>query len=272
MRYWSKLHLKALSAFAVFPLVALVLSLALPKPAHAGYSDCPSVSTVGHTLALNLTDGECFIAELGFGPNSDGSEDYVVIQMANTAGSTNFQINDGGTDARVLSYVVNGVTINNGNPNYTTNCAAGCSASGTHGGTPFSFTYTDTGQSGAVGATVGPPSAFTSPSGGGQSATISTAFASVLTATVVDAGSNPVSGVSVTFTAPGSGASGTFSGGGASETVTTNGSGVATSTTFTANTVAGAYNVTASATGLSDVTFGLTNTVGAAATLAVSTG
>ncbi|MFT6648246.1 MAG: hypothetical protein ACJARR_002213, partial [Pseudophaeobacter arcticus] len=272
MRYLSKLRLKALSAFAVFPLVALVLVLALPKPAHAGFSDCPEISTVGHTLALNLTDGECFNADLGLGPNSDGSEDYVIIQMANSAGSTNFQIADNGADARTVSYVVNGVTINSGNPNYTTNCSAGCSASGTHSGTPFSFTYTDTGLSGDTGATVGPPSAFSSPSGGGQSATISTAFASVLTATVVDAGSNPVSGVSVTFTAPGSGASGTFSGGGASETVTTDGSGVATSTTFTANTVAGGYNVVASSAGISNQSFALTNTAGAAATLAVSSG
>ncbi|WP_281954042.1 exo-alpha-sialidase, partial [Pseudophaeobacter arcticus] len=221
---------------------------------------------------MNLTDGECFNADLGLGPNSDGSEDYVIIQMANSAGSTNFQIADSGADARTVSYVVNGVTINSGNPNYTTNCSAGCSASGTHGGTPFSFTYTDTGLSGDTGATVGPPSAFSSPSGGGQSATISTAFASVLTATVVDAGSNPVSGVSVTFTAPGSGASGTFSGGGASETVTTDGSGVATSTTFTANTVAGGYNVVASSAGISNQSFALTNTAGAATTLAVSSG
>ncbi|WP_161631341.1 Ig-like domain-containing protein [Pseudophaeobacter arcticus] len=256
----------------MFPLVALVLVLALPKPAHAGFSDCPEISTVGHTLALNLTDGECFNADLGLGPNSDGSEDYVIIQMANSAGSTNFQIADNGADARTVSYVVNGVTINSGNPNYTTNCSAGCSASGTHSGAPFSFTYTDTGLSGDTGATVGPPSAFSSPSGGGQSATISTAFASVLTATVVDAGSNPVSGVSVTFTAPGSGASGTFSGGGASETVTTDGSGVATSTTFTANTVAGGYNVVASSAGISNQSFALTNTAGAATTLAVSSG
>jgi len=40
---------------------------------------------------------------------------------------------------------------------------------------------------------------------------INTAFGTALAVTVKDAGSNPVSGVSVTFTAPGSGASGTFS-------------------------------------------------------------
>merc|ERR1712047_19107 len=51
----------------------------------------------------------------------------------------------------------------------------------------------------------------------------------------------------------------------------TDGSGLA-SVTATANATAGGYNVTASATGLSDVTFGLTNTAGAAATLAVSSG
>ena len=44
-----------------------------------------------------------------------------------------------------------------------------------------------------------------------QSATMSTAFANALAVTVRDAGSNPVSGVNVTFTAPGSGASGLFS-------------------------------------------------------------
>jgi hypothetical protein len=43
-----------------------------------------------------------------------------------------------------------------------------------------------------------------------QSATINSAFATGLQATVKDAGNNPVSGVTVTFTAPGSGASGLF--------------------------------------------------------------
>ena len=44
-----------------------------------------------------------------------------------------------------------------------------------------------------------------------QSATVSTAFANALAVTVLDAGSNPVAGVNVTFTAPGAGASGQFS-------------------------------------------------------------
>src|SRR5207244_6006946 len=44
-------------------------------------------------------------------------------------------------------------------------------------------------------------------SGSGQSATVNTNFGSALVATVSDQFGNPVSGVSVTFAAPGSGAS-----------------------------------------------------------------
>ena len=80
-------------------------------------------------------------------------------------------------------------------------------------------------------------------------------------------GGNPVSGVTVNFAAPGSGASAALS----AASDVTDGSGLA-SVTATANATAGGYNVTASSAGISDVTFGLTNTAGAAATLAVSSG
>ena len=214
---------------ATFLLPALILLSALPQEAEAAYDDCPALSSVGHTLALNMTDGECFNGDTGpFGPNSDTTEDYVVVQMADGTGGTNFQINDQGADSRTLSYVVNGsVTVNSAAPNYTVNCSSGCSISGTHGATSFSFTYTDTGVSGSVGSSVGPPSDFGSSTGSGQSAAVSTGFSSPLTVVVEDTNGNPVSGVSVTFTAPGSGASGTFSGGGASEVISTDGSGLA---------------------------------------------
>src|SRR5207253_2097224 len=92
-----------------------------------------------------------------------------------------------------------------------------------------------------------------------QSATISTAFANALAVTVKDAGSNPVSGVNVTFTAPGAGASGVFSNSTATITVATDASGVA-STPFTANATAGGpYTVTAAASGLTTLNFSLTN-------------
>jgi hypothetical protein len=105
-----------------------------------------------------------------------------------------------------------------------------------------------------------------------QSTAISTAFTNALAVTVKDAGSNPVSGVNVTFTAPGSGASGKFSNNTATITVVTNGSGIA-STPFTANsTVGGPYTVTAAASGLATVNFSLTNTTGAASSMTANAG
>jgi hypothetical protein len=102
-------------------------------------------------------------------------------------------------------------------------------------------------------------------SGSSQSATVGTAFAAPLVATVTTGGA-PTSGVVVTFTAPSSGASGTFAGGGNTATATTNASGVATSAVFTANSTAGAYTVTATAPGATGTaSFSLTNTAGVAA-------
>src|SRR5947207_8983790 len=106
---------------------------------------------------------------------------------------------------------------------------------GAGGATPANFSLTNIS---------GPAATVVVTSGSGQSASINTAFGAPLVATVTDAGNNPVSNVTVTFTAPGSGASGTFAGG--VNTATTNGSGVATAATFTANdTEGGSYNVQA---------------------------
>ena len=69
---------------------------------------------------------------------------------------------------------------------------------------------------------------------------------------------NPVSGVPITFTAPGSGASGTFSNGTATITLATASNGLAAAS-FTANGVTGSYTVTASASGLTAANFSLTN-------------
>jgi hypothetical protein len=116
--------------------------------------------------------------------------------------------------------------------------------------TPASFSLTNS---------TPPPASITATSGTPQSATVSTAFSAPLVATVKDAGNNPVSGVTVTFTAPGSGASGSFAGGG--NTAVTNASGVATSAAFTANGTAGSYTVNASVTGVAALaSFSLTNT------------
>jgi len=111
-----------------------------------------------------------------------------------------------------------------------------------------------------LGSGSGSPNSIVATSGGGQSATVGTAFAAPLVATVRDSGSNPVSGAAVSFAAPNSGASGTFAGG--VNTATTNSSGVATSAVFTANSTAGGpYNVTAMVGGVATAAnFALSNT------------
>jgi hypothetical protein len=104
------------------------------------------------------------------------------------------------------------------------------------------------------------PASIAAAAGNGQSATVSSAFATNLGVTVTDSAGNVVSNVGVTFTAPPSGASGTFANGTATTTATTNSSGVGTASTFTANSTAGSYSITASVSGVStNARFSLTN-------------
>ncbi|MFA7061115.1 MAG: choice-of-anchor D domain-containing protein, partial [Pedobacter sp.] len=98
-------------------------------------------------------------------------------------------------------------------------------------------------------------------SGTPQSTAVNTTFAVTLVAIVKDDCNNPVSGATVTFTAPTSGQSGTFTGGAATTTATTNAQGFA-SVSFTANGAAGSYNVAATVAGVSTpAIFALTNTM-----------
>ena len=98
-----------------------------------------------------------------------------------------------------------------------------------------------------------------------QNATLNTAFASpfsvtVTTGTLGTAGT-PVSGQTVTFSAPGAGAGGNFSGS-SSATGTTDANGVATSPAFTSNGTVGTYLVIASVgTSESTALFTLSNTL-----------
>src|SRR5581483_6231866 len=106
-------------------------------------------------------------------------------------------------------------------------------------GMPATFSLSNSGGTAAsITATAGTP----------QSTTVNTAFATALQATVKDASNNPVSGVTVTFTAPTTGASAAFSGS-ASATAVTNASGIATAPALTANAQTGSYTVTVSAAG-----------------------
>jgi hypothetical protein len=107
-----------------------------------------------------------------------------------------------------------------------------------------------------------------------QSAVVNNAFTTALAVTVLDAGSKPLGGLTVTFTAPTTttAATGVFSDSGTNTTTAvTNINGVATAATFTANSFPGAYNVTG-ATGGKTGTFALTNTAGTVSTVTPVTG
>lgn len=107
--------------------------------------------------------------------------------------------------------------------------------------------------------TVGDPASIAASAGTPQRTTVETAFSSVLQARVMDAGGNPVGGVSVTFSAPTSGPSGSFPDGSSTYTATSNNSGIATAPVFTANATRGSYTMTASVGGADSASFSLTN-------------
>jgi hypothetical protein len=127
---------------------------------------------------------------------------------------------------------------------------------------------TITGTSPDVTVTAAAPAAVAAVAGAGQSAVVGTDFPIPLRARVTDAFGNPVSGVLVTFTAPGAGPSATFPAG---NTATTDINGEA-AVQARANTVVGGYDVTAAAGGATPATFNLGNTAGAVAGLVAVSG
>jgi len=151
-------------------------------------------------------------------------------------------------------------------PTFTANSTAGgytVTATVSGANTPASFSLTNN---------PGSPASITATAGTPQSAAINAAFTTALQATVKDAGSNPISGVMVTFTAPASGASGAFSSS-STATATTNSTGVATAPAFTANSTTGSYTVTASVSGVvAAASFSLTNTTAPPASIAATAG
>jgi adhesin/invasin len=103
--------------------------------------------------------------------------------------------------------------------------------------------------------------------GDGQSATAGAAVATAPSVLIRDVNNNPVSGVSVTFAV-------TTGGGslGASGTVSTDANGIATSPAWTLGTTVGPNTLTASSTGLTDVIFNATGTVGAPTQISITAG
>ncbi len=105
----------------------------------------------------------------------------------------------------------------------------------------------------------GPPALMTG-TGTPQSAILNTAY-TTLSVKITDASNNPISGLSVLFTANAvAGATGTFPGSSATATVATDANGNAAAPTFTANGVLGAFTVRATSGSLNS-TFNLTNIV-----------
>jgi len=104
----------------------------------------------------------------------------------------------------------------------------------------------------------GPAVSLSVAGGDNQSTTTTLAFPEPFQTIALDNQGSPVSGVTVTFTAPGNGASGTFVDTGTNTTsVDTDAGGVATTSTFTANDQGGVYTVSASAAGVGSVNFSL---------------
>jgi hypothetical protein len=113
---------------------------------------------------------------------------------------------------------------------------------------------------GAGGSPPPTPQSIVAVAGSSQSATVGATFAVPLQVKVLDGSSNPLSGITVTFSAPTSGASSTFAGSGFSATAVTNAQGLAVAPALTANNTLGSYTVTASVGSLTPAIFTLSNT------------
>jgi hypothetical protein len=116
----------------------------------------------------------------------------------------------------------------------------------------FDTVSTINGSSSSINVAAGAPALLTIGSGSPQSAYVTAAFATSLTATLTDAYGNPEVGDTVTFTSPTTGASAALT-----TPVATNQYGL-TSVNATANNIAGSYNVTATFNSVS-TNFALTN-------------
>ena len=146
---------RVLSALMMVMLAA-TLWLAPSGPAQAAVTDCPSI-VANQQLGLNFVRDNC--AEVTGGPIPGDwafDDDFIFIEQFSN-GTTNFTIQDltSDPDPRVLTYTVqhdSGTTgtISNGSSANVT-CNSGCTVSGSYGGVPFSFVYTFSGGSGAIG-------------------------------------------------------------------------------------------------------------------------
>jgi hypothetical protein len=208
----------------------------------------PQTTKVGSAFATNLQvalankSGCTLTGSLGgvsvtFTAPSDGASGTFASSGSNTATV--------GTDATGVASA----------PTFTANSNEGdyeVRAESRYGSVTFHLTNTATGVAASI-AAAGPTE---------QAATVNRQYAQPLQVKVLDAHSNGVQGVSVSFslgTGP-SGAGASFLGGGAQTTAKTDASGLATSPAVVANGTPGSFTATASAEDLSGVvTFSLDN-------------
>jgi hypothetical protein len=220
-----------------------------------------ATSGTPQSAALNTAFAAPLVATVTMG-GSPVSGAFVIFTAPATGASGTFASNSSNTETDTTN--ASGVATSS---TFTANGTIGADAvtAGVAGVTATtSFTLTNTS---------GPPASIAATSGSLQDAQISTAFGVPLVATLVDGNQNPVSGVSVTFTAPATGASGIFASNSSNtETDTTGANGQATSSAFTADATAGAYAVTATVTGVTPASFELTNIIGALVAIAATSG
>ena len=226
--------------------------------------------TVSNTASSGMTNGTITVSDTlpaGYTLNSFTSTGSVAWSCSGTSTVTCTTTGGiaGGADS-----VIN-LTVN-----VPANSAVSVSNTAkTWGGGDLTHTNSTTAATASDTATViQVPASVTINNGGGtQSTTIGMAFPTALSVTVKDAGGVAIPSFNVTFTATtgSNGQSGTFSNSTNTIQMATNGSGIASPGTFTANSKAGSYTASATA-GSASATFNLTNTPGAPASIALTSG
>ena len=234
-------------------------AMALGASAPATFS---LTNTIGSAAAITVSSGSpqstpintvfpaplvAKVADLGGNPVSGAA----VTFTAPASGASGVFVNGTGTETDTTD--ANGLATSS---TFTANGVAGANTvSATVAGVTGAANFNLTNVAGA-------PASIVVASGSPQSTAVNTVFAVPLAASVLDASSNPVGGVVVSFTAPTSGASGTFAGGASSANATTDATGTAIAPAFTANGITGSYSVVASVPGISiSANFSLTNRV-----------
>lgn len=226
--------------------VAAPIAFALTNQAGSAATIAPSASSTPQSAQVGTT----FVAPLvalvsdGFGNPVPGATVAYAVPATGATGALGSASAITGADGRAAVAITAGTGAG----------AFAASASTAGVAAPALFALTDL---------AGPAHTITAYAGGGQSATVGSAFAAPLDALVVDTDGNPVAGVDVTFATTGSAAI-------ATPTVATDETGHAT-TLLAAGTLAGDFAVTAVADGgAAPAAFPLTAVAGAPAAIAAA--